>query len=149
MSVFCKLLSETDSLPVFISTFRYRLLIDLHRLRERISHATVLIDDCRTSYTAISYRLRQKQHDIYKEIEHILSGLQDFLLQLGFFETEIQFQEEQLADIVQDNIPVVVVRHSCTREIDHSGRRSRAQEPPRRAVRSGGKPEGERSSACV
>ena len=96
VSVFCRLLSETDSLPIFISSFRYPLLINLHRLREQITHATVLIDACRTSYTAIASRASQKQHDIYAAIEYILSDLQHFLTQLGFFETEIQFQEKRL-----------------------------------------------------
>lgn len=105
ISVFCKHLSETDSLPIFISSFRYPLLTNLHRLREQISHAAVLIDACRTSYVAISSRASQKQHDIYIAIENILSDLQQLLKQLGFFDTEIQFQEKRLAASMQEQEP--------------------------------------------
>jgi hypothetical protein len=96
-SIFCQHLQRTDALPTFISSYRYPLLILLHRLQERSSHVTVLIDSLRISTISQTRHTIDKRHDIDKEIEYILSDIQDFQAQLNFLEPEIQFQKRGLS----------------------------------------------------
>ena len=98
-STFCRLFTDTTSLPTLISSSRYPLLTCLHRIREQALQAIPLGNGYRVSYKSVQL---QKRREIYMSLEYISNELQTFLVQLSFFDTEIQFQEKCLSALAQE-----------------------------------------------
>lgn len=101
ISAFCTLLSATDSLPIFISSFRYPLLTSLYRLQKVVSDAILLTENYRITYKAGAYRTNKKRDDISEILSSISSDLQTFFAKLDSFATETRFQEARLLAIEQ------------------------------------------------
>jgi hypothetical protein len=126
---FCKLLSTTEALAIFISAARYPLLTDLHRLRQQATQAIILTEDYSLSYKTRAYHAGQKRLIIYKTTESILKDLDRFLEQLNFLQTEMRFQEKTLSALTEEVHPHLQLFKSpdddCEQEIPGSSVREK------------------------